>query len=110
MVHDQTMAAQSLLMAVIVQQMIDLDDAQEGGLAGYDWLCGPIAAGYMHMLGLSEEAIFGLRMRVLLGDVDRRALDSRRLNAFRFGNHNTRATAADEAWQGQPVGGFAPLR
>ena len=107
MVHNQTTAAQSLLLAVIVQQMIDLDDAQEGGLAGYEWLCGPIAAGYMHMLGLSEEAIFALRMRVLLGMVDRRALDSRRLNAFRF---DAKDSAASEAWQGQPVGGFAPLR
>jgi hypothetical protein len=87
-----------LLLGVLTQAVLDLPG---DGVAGFDWLLGPIAGAYMTLLGLSEEMQFALRLRALLGLIDRGKFDARPLHAQRFGDSRKSARHAAEAasWQ-----------
>ena len=91
----------SLLLGVLTQAILDLP---EDGIAGFDWFLGNEAGAYMRLIGLTDPAIFALRLRLLLGLVDRGSFDARPLHRARFGDADKKLKAQAEAgWQSWPV-------
>jgi len=99
MIHDQTSAARNLALAVVVDAMNNI-----ASLEDIDWVLSKDATFWLRIVGLSESAIFALRLRLLLGRIDFRKLDFRKLDAGRFGENDKRLKSAAEAgWQAWPV-------
>ena len=109
MFHNQTAAAQNLLLAVLQTAILDAvrpmpsDHHDEPRIERFDWVLGPVAEKYLKLIGLSDEAIFGLRLRVLTLRLDPGGLDMRRLHAQRWGGERLQAAAHRADWQSWPV-------
>lgn len=99
---NQTTAAQSLILQILVQAIQDLGDPEEGGIAGFDWLCGPTCDAYLVMLGMDEPMRWKFRLYLLLGLVDVAKLFAPVLGGTRFGFRSALDTAAAERWQSWP--------
>jgi len=93
MPHSQDLACKQLVLAVLIEALTHLETIED-----YDWLCNsPDCEAYLCLLNFKAADIFRLRLRVLLGLVDRGRLDFRKLDAQRFKDGDKARRSAAEA-------------
>ena len=100
--HTQDNACRELLLAVVAQALAEDDSA---------WIMSDTASAYCAMVGVSEPALFRLRLRYLLNLLDVRRFDARRLHGTRYAQVGKGERTQGEnasAWQSWPEN--APLR